>query len=220
MARPPLARERVLDAFEAILIDEGGRAATLDAVARRAGVSKGGLLYHFASKDDLAAGLVNRLDTLTDADLERMADSPEGPVTYYIRTSVMEDDALDRAIVATTRLAQGGSAIATAAGTPSSCAWEAASTAPRRCVESVATCVSSVRCSAGSSGRHLTPRQGCADGSPIAPRRSESSDARSKRSARSAGIQPAAASSSKSAARPPVRMSCPRIWKALRPYGS
>jgi len=126
MARPPLARERVLDAFEAILIDEGGRAATLDAVARRAGVSKGGLLYHFASKDDLAAGLVDRLDTLTDADLERMADSPEGPVTYYIRTSVMEDDALDRAIVATTRLAQGGSAIATAGLDRSRRRWAAA----------------------------------------------------------------------------------------------
>jgi len=114
MARPPLARERVLDAYEAILLDEGGRAATLDAVARAAGVSKGGLLYHFASKDDLSAGLVARLDALTDDDLERMDASPEGPVAYYVRTSVMEDDALDRALVATSRLAQGGSAIAAA----------------------------------------------------------------------------------------------------------
>lgn len=50
MPRPPLAREKVLDAFEAILIDDGERAATLEATAKAAGVSKGGLLYHFRSK--------------------------------------------------------------------------------------------------------------------------------------------------------------------------
>ena len=49
MSRPPAAREAVLDAFERIIITEGERAATLDATARAAGVSKGGLLYHFGS---------------------------------------------------------------------------------------------------------------------------------------------------------------------------
>lgn len=108
MPRPPLARERVLDAFQSLLIDEGERTATLDATAKAAGVSKGGLLYHFGSKEDLAAGLIERLRRLADLDLERMADAPEGPVAYYIRTSVMEDAALDRALMATSRLAQGG----------------------------------------------------------------------------------------------------------------
>ncbi len=112
MARPPLARERVLDAFEAILIDDGERAATLDAVARRAEVSKGGLLYHFGSKDELEAGLIDRLLRLHAEDMQVMATASEGPVAYYIRTSVMEDDALDRALIATSRLAQGGSAAA------------------------------------------------------------------------------------------------------------
>ncbi|QMU98008.1 TetR/AcrR family transcriptional regulator [Microbacterium esteraromaticum] len=112
MPRPPLARERVLDAYQGILISEGERAATLEAVAREAGVSKGGLLYHFASKDDLTAGLVARLGSLTDDDLERMAAADDGPISYYVRTSVMEDDDLDRALIAVTRLAQGGSAAA------------------------------------------------------------------------------------------------------------
>ena len=102
----------MLDAFESIVITDGERAATLDATAKAAGVSKGGLLYHFASKDDLAAGLLARLDALTAADLERMKAADEGPVAYYIRTSVMEDDALDRALIAATRLAQGGSVAA------------------------------------------------------------------------------------------------------------
>ncbi|MCI1017890.1 TetR/AcrR family transcriptional regulator [Microbacterium sp. C5A9] len=112
MPRPPLARERVLDAFESIVIEDGERAATLDATAKAAGVSKGGLLYHFGSKDDLAAGLLERLDALTTMDLERMTTAEEGPVAYYVRTSVMEDDALDRALIAATRLAQGGSTAA------------------------------------------------------------------------------------------------------------
>lgn len=112
MSRPPLARERVLDAYESILLTDGERTATLDAVAKAAGVSKGGLLYHFASKDELTAGLAQRLAELTDADLARMRSAAEGPVAYYVRTSVMEDDALDRALIATTRLAQGGSSVA------------------------------------------------------------------------------------------------------------
>ncbi|MDQ4212517.1 helix-turn-helix domain-containing protein [Microbacterium capsulatum] len=109
MARPPHARERVLDAFEALLLTDGERAATLDAVARAAGVSKGGLLYHFGSKEELAAALLARLAALVDGDLAAMAEARTGPVEYYLRTSVMQDDPLDRAIIAVSRLAQGGS---------------------------------------------------------------------------------------------------------------
>lgn len=107
MSRPPRARELVLDAFETLLLAEGERAATLEATAREAGVSKGGLLYHFGSKDDLVAGLLERLSALVDADIERMATAPEGAVAYYLRTSV-QIDPLDRALTAASRLAQGG----------------------------------------------------------------------------------------------------------------
>lgn len=115
MSRPPLARERVLDAFESILLDDGERTATLDATAKAAGVSKGGLLYHFASKDDLAAGMIARLKHLVEEDLVDMRSTPEGAVAYYVRTSVMENAPLDRALIAVSRLAQGGSADAAAA---------------------------------------------------------------------------------------------------------
>lgn len=109
MARPPHARERVLDAYEALLISAGERTATLDAVARAAGVSKGGLLYHFASKDELASAMIGRLDRLVEEDVATMGKAQDGPVEYYLRTSVMMDDSLDRAIIAASRLAQGGS---------------------------------------------------------------------------------------------------------------
>ena len=38
MARPPRARESVLDAFEQLLVDEGERAATMDATAHVASI--------------------------------------------------------------------------------------------------------------------------------------------------------------------------------------
>ncbi|MDF2499266.1 MAG: hypothetical protein K0Q86_2898, partial [Arthrobacter koreensis] len=55
------ARERVLSAYEDLLINEGPRGATLDAVTALAGVSKGGLLYHFKNKEALATGILDRL---------------------------------------------------------------------------------------------------------------------------------------------------------------
>jgi len=112
MARPPLARTKVLDAFEALLIDEGERAATLDATAQAAGVSKGGLLYHFASKEELITGLIDRLDELAADDLEQMLSAPGGPVDFYIRTSVLSGSAFDRGLIAAGRLAQSGHASA------------------------------------------------------------------------------------------------------------
>ncbi|WP_396642716.1 TetR/AcrR family transcriptional regulator [Microbacterium sp.] len=115
MSRPPRARESVLDAFEAILIDDGERAATMDATSRAAGVSKGGLLYHFASKEALESGVIERLDALVTDDIAAMMSADEGPIAYFLRTSVMENDPLDRAILATSRLAQGGNASASAA---------------------------------------------------------------------------------------------------------
>lgn len=126
MSRPPLARERVLDAFEEILISVGERTATLDATAKAADVSKGGLLYHFASKDDLAAGMIERMTRLVDDDLSRMISAPEGPVAYCIRTSVTEDTPLDRALIAVSRLAQGGSATAGEALRQARSSWGAA----------------------------------------------------------------------------------------------
>ena len=41
------------DAAESVILDSGGRTFTLDAVAARAGISKGGLVYSFATKDGL-----------------------------------------------------------------------------------------------------------------------------------------------------------------------
>ena len=108
-------RERILDALESVVAQDGPAGATLEAVAAKAGISKGGLLYHFASKQALEAGLLARLDALVRADLEEIATADEGPVAFFLRSSTTGGTPVDRAIVAATRLAQGGGAAANAA---------------------------------------------------------------------------------------------------------
>ena len=46
-------RKRLLDAAAVVVRRDGAQALTLDAVAAEAGVSKGGLLYHFKTKREL-----------------------------------------------------------------------------------------------------------------------------------------------------------------------
>ncbi len=53
-------RDRLLDAAEVVVARQGFANLTLDAVAAEAGMSKGGLLHHFPTKDRLIAGLVAR----------------------------------------------------------------------------------------------------------------------------------------------------------------
>ncbi|ODU13795.1 MAG: TetR family transcriptional regulator [Pseudonocardia sp. SCN 72-51] len=74
----PSARDRVLDAYETLLIEAGPGSTTLDAVAAAA----------FASKDALAAGLLDRLRDRSAADADAMKADPDGAVAYYLRTSV------------------------------------------------------------------------------------------------------------------------------------
>jgi AcrR family transcriptional regulator len=99
-------RDRILDAFEALLIAQGPRAATLDAVAAAAEVSKGGLLYHFPSKAALAEGQRARLAELGAADVAAMRAAPEGASEFYLRGSMESGGALDRALVAAVRLSE------------------------------------------------------------------------------------------------------------------
>ncbi len=55
---PPSTRERILRAADAIATESGAGMVSLDAVASRAGISKGGLLYHFPTKSVLLQALV------------------------------------------------------------------------------------------------------------------------------------------------------------------
>ncbi len=77
---PPDAPTRILDAAETLVRARGVTGLTLDAAAQTAGVSKGGLLYHFASKEALLDALLKRLASFIQEDFEQgVADQPEGP---------------------------------------------------------------------------------------------------------------------------------------------
>jgi AcrR family transcriptional regulator len=58
--RPTLLRQRALNAAEQLVAQSGASSLTLDAVAQTAGMSKGGLLYHFPSKDALLEAMIER----------------------------------------------------------------------------------------------------------------------------------------------------------------
>ncbi len=60
MARPS-SKEIILEAAEAIVLESGAVHMTLDAVAERSGVSKGGLMYNFPTKEALLEAMINRM---------------------------------------------------------------------------------------------------------------------------------------------------------------
>jgi AcrR family transcriptional regulator len=89
-------RDRILDAAESVILDSGGRAFTLDAVAARAGISKGGLVYSFATKDGLVrAALEREVGRFQGAVDRRLGSEPAGPVELvlaHIEEALDEDD--------------------------------------------------------------------------------------------------------------------------------
>lgn len=53
--------DAIILAAEAVVVEAGASHMTLDAVAAKAGVSKGGLLHHFPTKMALIEAMINRL---------------------------------------------------------------------------------------------------------------------------------------------------------------
>jgi AcrR family transcriptional regulator len=90
-------RDRILDAAEAVILESGGQRFTLDAVAERAGISKGGLVYSFATKDQLVyAALEREVARFQEAVGRRLSGGPIGPVELvlaHIEEALEEDDA-------------------------------------------------------------------------------------------------------------------------------
>lgn len=82
-SRPRLrARDKILAAAEELARVAGPGNLSLDAVAARAGVSKGGLLYHFPTKAKLLEALVEQFLASFDQSLrEREAESAGAPDT-------------------------------------------------------------------------------------------------------------------------------------------
>lgn len=78
-------RDRILDALEEMLLDQGLTKVTLETVAANAGISKGGLLYHFKSKDAMIAAMVRRLGDLSDEQRARAAEGGTTVAQWYLQ---------------------------------------------------------------------------------------------------------------------------------------
>ena len=86
-ARAPAAnkRDQILDAAARIVEREGAAHLTIDAVAEEAGLSKGGVLYHFRTKHALLSGMLERLLTEFEQRREDLESAGASPLVAWIR---------------------------------------------------------------------------------------------------------------------------------------
>jgi AcrR family transcriptional regulator len=112
----PSARDKILDATLELIGDIGVPAVTLDGVAARAGVSKGGLLYHFRFKEELLAAanehLVRRRMAAREAEATRLPKGRGRRLKAYVLASANNGQGDDQI---STKLLVAGSMTAEAA---------------------------------------------------------------------------------------------------------
>jgi AcrR family transcriptional regulator len=90
---PHGTRDRILNAAEERVLAGGPAGLVLDAIAADAGVSKGGLLYHFANKEALVAGLCERMLDGFDQKLAalRETDDAGAGARAYLASTVTDE---------------------------------------------------------------------------------------------------------------------------------
>ena len=103
-------KRRIVDAAEEVVLRDGVSRLTLGAAALEAGLSKGGVLYHFASRDALVAAMVDRIIEEFDRDLASALVDPGTPGAFtraYLRSTLSpggadpsRDDRLGAALIA------------------------------------------------------------------------------------------------------------------------
>lgn len=90
--RPEKVRRQLLEAGVKILIEQGARAMTLDAVAHEIGVTKSGLIHHFPNREALLNGMFDFILEHYERMIECfMADDPEPEGRFtraYLRTNL------------------------------------------------------------------------------------------------------------------------------------
>lgn len=99
-------RGSLLDAAERVVLRQGAGQLTMDAVAAEAGVSKGGVLYAFASKDALIDAMFVRafeaFDQIAETVIAEAGESAENRVRGHVLASRDADQAaLERSIALT-----------------------------------------------------------------------------------------------------------------------
>ena len=74
------SRERILEAAELVFADNGYHDALVDEIGKRTSMSKGGLYFHFPSKEDLFFAVMDRLANKLVKRAERAAAKADSPI--------------------------------------------------------------------------------------------------------------------------------------------
>ena len=94
------SRAIILDAAEDVVVEMGATHLSLDAVAKKAGVSKGGLLYHFPSKRALLKGMMEGLIVQFHEDrakaFEELPDTAGRSLKAGVMTSLAPNERRDK----------------------------------------------------------------------------------------------------------------------------
>jgi len=97
--KPTITRDGLLDVAEELVREQGGSALTIGALAKAAGISKGGVQYSFANRDDLVSSLIDRWTSRFDAMLdETSANNPVNFIRSYIKAMRTAQQAMDAKI--------------------------------------------------------------------------------------------------------------------------
>ena len=94
---PERVRSALLGCAAKIAVEQGLSSVTVQAVARAAGVSKGGLFHHFANKQALVESMFDDMMARLDTGLDAWLAGEEGTYGCFTRAYVrmVFDDALD-----------------------------------------------------------------------------------------------------------------------------
>lgn len=102
--RQTIDRDGLLDAAERVVLRDGATHLTIDAVAREAGVSKGGVLYAFETKDTLIDTMMRRVvadyERMVAEYLSRTGDTPRNRVLAHVDANRREAAAVNARAVA------------------------------------------------------------------------------------------------------------------------
>ena len=72
-------KRRIVDAAERVVLRDGVGHLTLEAAATEAGLSKGGVLYHYPTRDALVAAMVTRIIEQFEEDIDAFLPEPGSP---------------------------------------------------------------------------------------------------------------------------------------------
>ncbi len=97
-ARPRAPRkdtkQELLQAAARVILRDGVPGLTLDAVATEAGLSKGGLIYHYATKDALIGAMLDQLVDVTDSQVAAYRASDDTPGSWvrgYLKACMLAE---------------------------------------------------------------------------------------------------------------------------------